>query len=137
MLQKLILHGADHLCCDTYRVALALTAVKHAVLVTQEDAAHAHHDLNPLLSESTESLVAALLFTAHPIHTEAVAGVVGHAELVGAALGLGALLAYISAAKQSVNRQHYLQLMTAVVLLWTAALAKEIGITMVSYRTHV
>lgn len=78
-------------------------------------------------------MVAVLLFTAHPIHTEAVAGIVGHAELLGAALGFGALLAYISAVKQSVSRRHYLQLTSAVVLVWTAALAKEIGITMVSH----
>lgn len=79
----------------------------------------------------TESLVAAMLFAAHPIHTEAVAGVVGHAELLSAALGFAALLSYMYAAKQVQRKQHDVQLMLAVGLLWSAALSKEIGITMV------
>jgi tetratricopeptide (TPR) repeat protein len=40
------------------------------------------------------AFLAALLFAAHPIHTEAVASVVGRAELLAAAFSLGALLAH-------------------------------------------
>ena len=114
------------------RVALAAAAAKHALLPWQAEHTEAR-TLTPLSKHSNaESLIAALLFTAHPIHTEAVAGIVGHAELLGAALGFAALLTYISAAKQPLRRQHDLQLAAAVGLLWLAALAKEIGITMVS-----
>ena len=79
-----------------------------------------------------EALLVALLFAAHPIHTEAVAGIVGHAELLSAALALLALMTYMSAATSASNAHHYRLLIASVCLLWLAALAKEIGITMVS-----
>lgn len=46
-----------------------------------------------------EAVLAAVLFALHPVHCEAVAGVVGHAELVSAAFALVGLLAYIIAVK--------------------------------------
>src|SRR5207249_2396352 len=42
------------------------------------------------------SLAAGVLFATHPIHTEAVAGVVGRAELMAAAFVLGAWLVHLS-----------------------------------------
>lgn len=45
-----------------------------------------------------EAIMAAGLFAAHPIHTEAVAGVVGQAELLCALLAITALLVYCAAA---------------------------------------
>lgn len=81
---------------------------------------------------SLEAFLAALLFAAHPIHTEAVAGVVGHAELLSAALALLALITYMSAAFTHSNVPHYTRLTASLCMLWLAALAKEIGITMVS-----
>lgn len=45
-----------------------------------------------------EALVAALLFAVHPVHTEAVAGIVGHAEMLCASLSILALLSYMAAA---------------------------------------
>ena len=44
-----------------------------------------------------EALLAGLLFALHPVHTEAVAGIVGQAELLCAALVILALLAYMGA----------------------------------------
>ena len=95
-----------------------------------------------------EPLLAALLFASHPVHTEAVAGVVGHAELLGACLAIPALLAYMAAASEAEGGRcsgaastaaapfgwcrHWLLVAAAVVLGWAAALAKEIGITIVS-----
>ncbi|KAK9811534.1 hypothetical protein WJX72_005492 [[Myrmecia] bisecta] len=52
-----------------------------------------------------EALIAGLLFACHPIHTEAVAGIVGHAELLAAAFAVSALLAYMQAAECG-QRQH-------------------------------
>ena len=46
-----------------------------------------------------EGLLAGLLFALHPVHCEAVAGIVGHAELLSAAFALTGLLAYVSAAR--------------------------------------
>jgi len=80
-----------------------------------------------------EACIAALLFAAHPIHTEAVAGIVGHAELLSAALALLALMAYMSAASEADQGKHYSLLAVSMLMLFLAALAKEIGITMVQH----
>ena len=83
---------------------------------------------------SFEPFLAALLFALHPVHTEAVAGVVGHAELLCAALSIPALLCYMAAADGRVasTRAYWARLAAAVALGWAAALTKEIGITIVS-----
>ena len=44
-----------------------------------------------------EALLAALLFAVHPVHTEAVSGIVGQAELLSALLSLAALLTAMQA----------------------------------------
>lgn len=81
-----------------------------------------------------EPFLAALLFATHPVHTEAVAGIVGHAELLSCALALLAFLTYIGAAKNSELSLgcHWARLGCTVLFVWAAALAKEIGITIVS-----
>ena len=48
--------------------------------------------------QQQEALLAGLLFALHPIHTEAVAGIVGQAELLCAALSILAFMAYMAAA---------------------------------------
>ena len=88
--------------------------------------------VSPSAAIHLEAFLAALLFAAHPIHTEAVAGVVGHAELLSAAFALLALITYMSAASTHSNAPHYRRLTASLCMLWLAALAKEIGITMVS-----
>lgn len=50
-----------------------------------------------MLRINTCSFLAALLFAVHPIHTEAVTGVVGRAELLSSIFYLSAFLAYASA----------------------------------------
>lgn len=53
--------------------------------------------------------MAAGLFASHPIHTEAVAGVVGQAELLCAAFAIAAFLAYLRAAdRRQVSSLHLL-----------------------------
>jgi len=93
-----------------------------------------------------EALLAALLFAAHPVHTEAVAGLVGHAELLSAAFFAAALLVYMQAggdcgiytvaeARSGLPRQDWRQwplVAAALALTLAAAFAKEIGITAVS-----
>ena len=51
----------------------------------------------PTDRQQAEGLLAALIFAVHPIHTEAVAGIVGQAELISAAMSILALLTYIRA----------------------------------------
>ncbi len=47
--------------------------------------------------QQAEGFLAALIFAVHPIHTEAVAGIVGQAELISAGLSILALLTYFRA----------------------------------------
>ena len=47
--------------------------------------------------QELEALLAALLFAVHPVHTEAVSGIVGQAELLSALLSLAALLTAMQA----------------------------------------
>lgn len=129
--------------CRLCRAALLLIALKapfaslsparqqHAHIAAQGNGkcnSHTHTQQQIL-----EACTAALLFAAHPIHTEAVAGIVGHAELLSAALALLALMAYMSAASKAEWGKHYSMLAVSMLLMLLAALAKEIGITMVQH----
>lgn len=85
-----------------------------------------------------EALLAALLFAAHPVHTEAVAGIVGHAELLCAAPFIAALLAYmraVSGSRAEGGTAQWQLIAAALALTLTAAFAKEIGITAVIFQT--
>jgi hypothetical protein len=76
--------------------------------------------------------VAALLFALHPIHTEAVTGVVGRAELISAFLCLLGLLALMSAIDQTATLPLWGQLgrvVGALVCAAAAMAAKETGFT--------
>uniref|UniRef100_A0A4W6C1Q0 Protein O-mannosyl-transferase TMTC3 n=1 Tax=Lates calcarifer TaxID=8187 RepID=A0A4W6C1Q0_LATCA len=83
-----------------------------------------------LFLDKTSSLVAALLFAVHPIHTEAVTGVVGRAELLSSIFLLAAFLAYT----KSTSADHsivWAPIALTVVLVAAATLCKEQGITVV------
>ncbi|XP_049865583.1 protein O-mannosyl-transferase Tmtc3-like [Pectinophora gossypiella] len=74
------------------------------------------------------SFVAAILFAVHPIHTEAVTGVVGRAEMLSSVFFLGALLCYARAAsRRRCTDWRYVAACTACV--GVAMLCKEQGIT--------
>ncbi|XP_064073545.1 protein O-mannosyl-transferase Tmtc3 isoform X2 [Vanessa tameamea] len=74
------------------------------------------------------SFVAAILFAVHPIHSEAVTGVVGRAEMLSSLFFLGALLCYARAAtKRRYTDWRYVAACTACVGI--AMLCKEQGIT--------
>lgn len=134
----------NHACyCWLCRAALLLIALKAPCadlsLACQQRAHTAGQGKGKVGSQAhtqqqtLEACIAALLFAAHPIHTEAVAGIVGHAELLSAALALLALMAYMSAASKAEWGKHYQMLAVSVLMLFLAALAKEIGITMVQH----
>ncbi|XP_052895979.1 protein O-mannosyl-transferase TMTC2 [Anopheles moucheti] len=75
--------------------------------------------------------ITGLLFAAHPIHTEAVAGVVGRADLTGCIFYLLALLAYIRHVRwrQWGDGRQWLALAGTVLLAGAAILCKETAVT--------
>ncbi|KAH8413666.1 hypothetical protein KR222_003100, partial [Zaprionus bogoriensis] len=81
-------------------------------------------------SHNTCAFVASLLFATHPVHTEAVTGVVGRAELLSSICFLGAFLSYAHATSHSPRRTNWpaLCLCFASCLL-ASMLCKEQGIT--------
>ncbi|XP_066245654.1 protein O-mannosyl-transferase Tmtc3-like isoform X1 [Euwallacea similis] len=74
------------------------------------------------------SFVAAMLFAVHPIHTEAVTGVVGRAETLSSVFFLAAFLFYSKATKNK-KCTEWKHLTLSVVSIATAMLCKEQGIT--------
>ncbi|KAL3188823.1 hypothetical protein MRX96_002983 [Rhipicephalus microplus] len=77
------------------------------------------------------SVTAALLFAVHPVHTEAVTGVVGRAESLSSVFFLLAFLAYDRAIGDS-KRTEWHSLAMCVALVVLATLSKEQGITVVA-----
>lgn len=75
--------------------------------------------------------VAGALFAVHPIHTEAVAGVVGRAESLSAVFFLLCLLAYKQCCKED-NKTNYNWLLTSLLLCVATVLCKEQGVTVVA-----
>ena len=79
------------------------------------------------------SQIAALLFAVHPVHTEAVAGAVGRAELLSSIFFLLALLSYHKRSKGSAAEQSgsYLHLLLPGLAAGLAMLSKEQGVTVI------
>ena len=75
------------------------------------------------------ALVAALLFAVHPVHVEAVANVVGRAELYAAAAYLGACLLYLDTGGGT-RRRPPASLLGLIALFMLALGSKEIAITL-------
>ncbi|XP_023344917.1 transmembrane and TPR repeat-containing protein CG4050 [Eurytemora carolleeae] len=63
-----------------------------------------HSTLSSLLNSSTPALLAALLFSVHPVHTEAVTGVVGRAELLSSIFFLLSIQAYTDTNSKQTNQ---------------------------------
>ncbi|XP_071112558.1 protein O-mannosyl-transferase TMTC3-like isoform X2 [Haliotis cracherodii] len=76
------------------------------------------------------SFLAALLFAVHPVHTEAVTGVVGRAEALSSIFILAALMTYVRCTgyRKQIN---WIWLITTVWLVTIAMLCKEQGITVI------
>ncbi|GFR11073.1 protein O-mannosyl-transferase TMTC3 [Trichonephila clavata] len=81
------------------------------------------------VSEGT-AFLAALLFAIHPLHTEAVTGVVGRAEILSSFFYLLTFLSYTSAtSKRSTTDWFWFSI--SLVLVALATFSKEQGITVV------
>ncbi|XP_078582550.1 protein O-mannosyl-transferase TMTC3-like [Branchiostoma floridae x Branchiostoma japonicum] len=76
------------------------------------------------------SFLAALLFAVHPIHTEAVTGVVGRAELLSSIFFLAAFRCYTCCCR-SVKPAGWRYVIYTVLLTSAATLCKEQGITVI------
>ncbi|XP_046747903.1 protein O-mannosyl-transferase Tmtc3-like isoform X1 [Diprion similis] len=74
------------------------------------------------------SFVSALLFAVHPIHTEAVTGVVGRAETLSSLFYLAAFITYTKSCK-SKRSTGWRSLILSMLFVLTAMLCKEQGIT--------
>ncbi|XP_035412975.1 protein O-mannosyl-transferase TMTC4 isoform X3 [Cygnus atratus] len=77
------------------------------------------------------SLLAALLFAVHPVHTECVAGIVGRADLLCALFFLLSFLGYCKAFRENKEGHHFsvFWVLVSVLLGAVAMLCKEQGIT--------
>lgn len=74
------------------------------------------------------SFVCAMLFAVHPIHTEAVTGVVGRAETLSSVFFLAAFMFYTKSAKRK-RSTGWRPLIISMISVATAMLCKEQGIT--------
>ncbi|RWS30803.1 transmembrane and TPR repeat-containing protein-like protein [Leptotrombidium deliense] len=90
-----------------------------------------YHNLCNIFMPAIASLVSSLLFAVHPIHTEAVTGVVGRAELLSTIFFLLSLHSYIKATKRKTVTDWSL-VFCCVILVVLATLCKEQGITVVA-----
>jgi len=79
--------------------------------------------LGRVTGEPRVAVLAALLFAAHPVHTEAVSSVVGRAEVLAALLGLGAWWLVLRARRAARGRSAWLA--GAALVLALGFLAKE------------
>lgn len=84
-----------------------------------------------LFFNETTSFVAALLFAVHPIHTEAVTGVVGRAEMLSSIFYLAAFMSYAKCTGRRKLKTAWKQLFTTVFFVTIAMLCKEQGITVI------
>ncbi|KAK1931055.1 Transmembrane and TPR repeat-containing protein 4 [Phytophthora citrophthora] len=73
------------------------------------------------------SLTTGLLFAVHPIHCDAVASIVGRADLLCTSLSLTAFLAYVEGAKK--KKTKWASIALALGLTIAAGLCKELGFT--------
>lgn len=78
-----------------------------------------------LLGSRLGATITAVLFAAHPIHTEAVSSIVGRAEVLAALFVVVSLLAFMRALESTRSRR--LWLATSVAALALGCLAKESG----------
>ncbi len=74
--------------------------------------------------------LAALLFAVHPIHTEAVTGLVGRAELLAALFGFSAMLAAARAREQTADWPRRWWMALALVSFTAALLCKESAVAL-------
>ncbi|VDO09654.1 unnamed protein product [Rodentolepis nana] len=91
------------------------------------------HYLSTRFIEPSGSLAAALLFAVHPIHVEAVTGIVGRAELLSAIFVFASILIYLDIIKSESSKliSGFTRLLAIAILVIIGTLCKEQCITVV------
>ncbi|XP_064459651.1 protein O-mannosyl-transferase TMTC2-like [Ornithodoros turicata] len=87
------------------------------------------------IGQPLPTLVAGLLFAVHPIHTEAVAGIVGRADIGACLFFLGSLLSYMQYCKyrdKAGDGWRWMYLYASLALAGCSMLTKEHGITVLT-----
>lgn len=84
-----------------------------------------------ILPNTIGVLIAGLLFASHPVHTEAVAGIVGRADLLACIFYISTLLSYIRHVqwREKCDSRHWLALCEAILYSSAAVLCKETAIS--------
>ena len=119
----------------TFRLNYLLTEVSplgyHAVnVLLHAGVTLLYHQLAGSLLSRLPAALAALLFAVHPVHTEAVTGVVGRAELLASVFFLVVILQYSKMARQ--NSVSWRGLMLTSLLICLSMFSKEQGITVIA-----
>ena len=79
--------------------------------------------------QAPTALLAGLLFAVHPVHVEAVAGIVGRADILGTLFATLAFCAYRCARHAAGVSRAMAWLAVYACLCWCAALSKEVALT--------
>lgn len=139
-------HSGSHksyrpICVLTFRVNHALGGLKPLGYHLGNVLLHAlvtglfAYTAGSLVRQPVPRAVAALVFAAHPIHTEAVAGVVGRADILACLFFLLAFLSYMRYCKYRdkwKDRRRLVPLAAMAVCTALAMLSKEQGITVLA-----
>lgn len=80
-------------------------------------------------SSSGGALLAGLLFAVHPVHCDAVASIVGRADLLCTMLSLSAVLVYMNAVQSARPGRSWMLFVAALTLTAASCVAKELGFT--------
>lgn len=83
-----------------------------------------------ILGNRTIGFWAGLLFAVHPIHTEAVANIIGRAELLAAGFGISSLLC-LDRSLEAGSRKRGFFFVSATLLFLASAFSKESGFTVI------
>jgi dolichyl-phosphate-mannose--protein O-mannosyl transferase len=84
-----------------------------------------------LLPNATCTAIAGLLFASHPVHSEAVAGIVGRADLMACNFYILTILAYIKHVqwRKKGHLRHWMALCAAILSASAAVLSKETAVS--------
>jgi protein O-mannosyl-transferase len=96
------------------------------------DSTYKRYGAYPVAHTTGLSFIIALLFTVHPIHVEAVANIVGRAELLACMFELSALICFIQAFRARLALSFSLLLLSGGFFYLLALFAKESALTFVA-----
>ncbi|KAL7043207.1 hypothetical protein ACKWTF_001427 [Chironomus riparius] len=121
------------LCVLTFRWNFAISGMEPMTYHLVNMLLHAlvsvmYYRMSTIILSDVTAFIAALLFAVHPIHTEAVTGVVGRAEILSSAFFLAAFIFYVKATRRK-KSTGWMYLIPTVLAVSAAMLCKEQGIT--------